>query len=176
MKETQENLNPKRKIKNLQRNKKTKGITLIALVVTIIILLILSGVTINMLLGEEGIIKIAQESKNTWETTVTKEQEGLKNLMNELNSIMSDNDETGESDKPEKPNEGPNGKPLVDTITEIQTESNIEAEDRYGNPVIVPKGFKVIVDETTKNATTVPEGIVIEDIKGNQFVWIPTGT
>ena len=36
----------------------------------------------------------------------------------------------------------------------------------------MPKGFKVVASE----ATTVPEGIVIEDVNGNQFVWIPVGT
>ena len=51
----------------LNRLKSSQGITLIALVVTIVILLILSGVTINMLLGENGIIRTAQEAKNTWE-------------------------------------------------------------------------------------------------------------
>ena len=49
------------------KEKTEKGITLIALVVTIVILLILSGVTINMLLGEDGIIRTAQEAKNTIE-------------------------------------------------------------------------------------------------------------
>ena len=38
--------------------------------------------------------------------------------------------------------------------------------------MVVPKGFKVVISE----ATTVPEGIVIEDVNGNQFVWIPVGT
>ena len=36
---------------------KNKGITLIALVVTIIVLLILAGVSISMLTGENGILK-----------------------------------------------------------------------------------------------------------------------
>ena len=45
-----------------------KGITLIALVVTIVVLLILAGVSISMLGGENGIIKQAQKSKN--ETTL----------------------------------------------------------------------------------------------------------
>lgn len=40
----------------------TKGITLIALVITIIILIILAGVAINLSLGENGIIKRAQEA------------------------------------------------------------------------------------------------------------------
>ena len=161
----------------LNRLKSSQGITLIALVVTIVILLILSGVTINMLLGENGIIRTAQEAKNTWEDAITNEQEEIQNLVNELNNIMNEEGGSG-GEEPEDPNKGPNGKPLVETATEIQTESNLEAEDEYGNPVTVPKGFKVVTSE----ATTVPEGIVIEDgtgtetTTGNQFVWIPVGT
>ena len=44
--------------------KKTKGITLIALVVTIVVLLILAGVSISMLAGEDGIVRQAIESKD----------------------------------------------------------------------------------------------------------------
>ena len=46
------NLNQGRKYKQLN-----KGITLVALVVTIVVLLILAGISINLLLGENGIIK-----------------------------------------------------------------------------------------------------------------------
>lgn len=45
--------------------KQTKGITLIALVITIIVLLILAGVTIAMLNGENGILSRAQDTKGT---------------------------------------------------------------------------------------------------------------
>ncbi len=46
-----------------KRIEKENGITLIALVVTIVVLLILAGVSISMLTGENGIIKQAQDSK-----------------------------------------------------------------------------------------------------------------
>ena len=78
------------KIRNKVKNTNEKGITLIALVVTIIIILILAGITINMLLGENGIIRTAQEAKNTWENAIAKEQEELNNLMNELNEELTD--------------------------------------------------------------------------------------
>lgn len=42
---------------------KNRGITLISLVVTIIILIILAGVSINLVLGENGIIKKAIEAR-----------------------------------------------------------------------------------------------------------------
>ncbi len=63
------------------------------------------------------------------------------------------------------------GKTFIEDITTIQKD-NTKAEDKYGNIVIVPKGFKVVISE----GTTVPEGIVIEDSNHNQFVWIPTGS
>ena len=44
-------------MKNLKQN---KGITLVALVVTIIVLIILAGISINLLMGDNGIIKKAQ--------------------------------------------------------------------------------------------------------------------
>ena len=50
--------------------KKNKGITLVALVVTIVVLLILAGVSINAVVGDDGIIKKAKESAN-----LTKESE-----------------------------------------------------------------------------------------------------
>ena len=45
------------------RNIKTNGITLIALIITIIVLLILSGVILNLTIGERGIFKVTKESK-----------------------------------------------------------------------------------------------------------------
>ena len=54
------------------RNK--KGITLIALVITIIVLLILAGVSIAMLTGTNGILTQAQKAKMTTELSSYKEQ------------------------------------------------------------------------------------------------------
>ena len=44
--------------------KKEKGITLVALVVTIVVLLILAGVSISLVLGPNGLITRAQEARN----------------------------------------------------------------------------------------------------------------
>lgn len=56
------------------RNKKTKGITLIALVITIIVLLILAGVTIATLTGDNGAITKAVEAKFKTELSEAKEE------------------------------------------------------------------------------------------------------
>ena len=55
--------------------KSNKGITLIALVVTIVVLLILAGVSISMLTGENGIIKQAQDAK--LQTEIGEEKEAI---------------------------------------------------------------------------------------------------
>ena len=52
-------------MKHILANEKNKGITLIALIVTIIVLIILAGVSISMLTGQNGTI-----SKNTLKTSM----------------------------------------------------------------------------------------------------------
>lgn len=56
------------------RFKYERGITLIALVITIIVLLILAGVSINLVVGENGILNKAQEARNKYEIEAIKEQ------------------------------------------------------------------------------------------------------
>ena len=56
---------------------KNKGITLISLVVMIIVLLILSGISIGMINGENGIIKNAGKAKESAEIAEEKEQLGI---------------------------------------------------------------------------------------------------
>ena len=56
--------------------KETRGITLIALVITIIVLLILAAVSIATLTGENGILTRAQDAKE--ETEVAEEKEAIQ--------------------------------------------------------------------------------------------------
>ena len=156
-------------MKRLNALKRNQGITLIALVVTIVVLLILAGITINMLFSNGGIFKTAQDAANAWNEATVNEQESLNNLAEQIENLV--NGQTGGGEEtPEEPVD-------ITTVTEIvEREEGQRAKDIYGNIVVVPKGFKVVVSE----GTTVPEGIVIEDgtgtTTGNQFVWIPVGT
>ena len=61
-----------------------KGITLIALIVTIIILLILAGVIVNILFSDGGILKIAHDVVNTWNQATVNEQGNLNDLINKI--------------------------------------------------------------------------------------------
>lgn len=76
-------------LKNVANNYVThtiqeRGITLIALVITIIILIILATVSINAVLGEGGLIQRAQEAKRLTEQAVLEEQETLNSLINKI--------------------------------------------------------------------------------------------
>ena len=62
------------KRKNINLIKDNKGITLMALVITIIVLIILAGISINLLLGENGLIKKAQNTKETHTIEAIKEK------------------------------------------------------------------------------------------------------
>ena len=59
--------------------KNKNGITLIALVVTIVVLLILAGVRISLLLDENGIIKKSKDARREYGTSKTNEQEQMDN-------------------------------------------------------------------------------------------------
>ncbi len=60
--------------KSKKQNSREKGITLIALIITIIILLILAGVTINVLIGDNGLLKTAKEAGEKYEKAAIKEE------------------------------------------------------------------------------------------------------
>ena len=184
-----------------QKLKENKGITLIALVITIIVLLILAGVTIATLTGDNGILKKAGDAKT--QTEQAKEDENLKiaiagsygtdgklnlkdlkdNLENQ--GINYDKNNTGFPLEVivngEKKKIDANGN-IIESIQSLKTKGTVfndttTLEDTYGNQITIPKGFKIADD----SATDVTGGIVIEDATytntiGSQFVWIPVGT
>ena len=57
-----------------------KGITLISLVVTIIVLIILASVSINLLFGENGLITMAQKAKDQYEEAAKNEEQQLAGI------------------------------------------------------------------------------------------------
>ena len=68
--------------------KKERGITLIALVITIVILIILATVSINVVLGEGGLIQRTQEGKDLTEQAKEEEQAQLDSLLSKIESVV----------------------------------------------------------------------------------------
>ena len=79
---------------------KTKnGITLIALVVTIVILIILAGVSMALVLGENGIFEQAKKGANAMAEAESNTQKGFNSMSSEIDKILSGN---GGSEQPEQ--------------------------------------------------------------------------
>ena len=179
--------------------KERNGITLIALVITVIVLLILAGVTIATLTGDNGILGKANDAKT--QTEQAKEDENLKiaiagsygtdgklNLKDLKDNLENQGISSNSNEFPlevtvngEKKKIDANGN-IIESIQSLKTKGTVfkdttTLEDTYGNQVTIPKGFKIADD----SATEVTGGIVIEDATytntiGSQFVWIPVGT
>ena len=73
--------------------KKERGITLIALVITIIVLIILAGVSINLVLGENGIVNISKRAKENTELAAKEEKIILDNLLSQIDGNATYNKE-----------------------------------------------------------------------------------
>ena len=167
--------------------------------ITIIVLLILAGVTIATLTGDNGILKKAGDAKT--QTEQAKEDENFKiaiegsygtdgklNLKDLKDNLKNQGILTNSNEFPlevtvngEKKKIDANGN-IIGSIQSLKTKGTVfndttTLEDTYGNQVTIPKGFKIASD----SATEVTGGIVIEDATytktiGSQFVWIPVGT
>ena len=75
----------------MKRERKQTGITLIALVITVIVLLILAGVTIAALSGDNGILTRAKEAKEKTEQAQKDEEKILSEMENMLENVNLDN-------------------------------------------------------------------------------------
>jgi type II secretory pathway pseudopilin PulG len=151
---------------NMKKTKRQNGITLVALVITIIILLILATISIQSLTNT-GLFKKAQEAKEKTQNATENQAKMLNEYEDELNKYISGT--VKETFK---------GTTVADAIQYgdvLNKDDNTELHDAYGNKIVVPAGFKI-----TNDATTVDKGIVIEDVTsgataGSQFVWVPVG-
>ena len=181
-----------KKIKeNIKTNKKSarrnysnqKGITLIALVVTIVVLLILAGVSVNALFGNSGIIEKAKEAQNAMTKAKENDEKQIGELTNWLDNQVNGTTGGGTTGGDDNQSTTPKISTLVGTVVD----KNTKAEDAYGNKITIPKGFKVLAKGTStesasytysgNNIPAVQDGIVIENgTDGNQFVWVPVGT
>lgn len=77
-------------MKNRKEIKNDLGITLIALVVTIVLLLILAGVTIASFTGDKGILNETKGMKNNIEDIQNKTIDDLHSIANELSTSAGD--------------------------------------------------------------------------------------
>ena len=129
------------------KNKQEKGITLIALVVTIVVLLILAGVSISLVLNNNGVISKAKEAKNRYAEAQTNEEKQLNEVSDWIKEAVYD--------------------PALDGVT--------IPEGYYYVGGTKAKGL-VISDAEADNEKYKGQENVGKDLQGNQWVWVPVET
>ena len=152
-------------------NKRTqKGITLIALVVTIVVLLILAGVSINAIFGQDGIIQKAKDAQNKMNQATQNDLESINELNNWIDGKINGN--TGEKNESVTNPYDPNGWTMA-YVCNNGTWSDTPLTAANGDTI--PEGTQIVakfydtgekIVEKTINGTTIPEGdeykVVIE--------------
>ena len=98
------------------QTKKEKGITLIALVVTLVILIILAAVSINMVLGDQGIFKKAQQATNAMHDAEVNTQASFNSITDEMDKIIQGSN----TQNPELRKDIPNPPEQIDGMTPIK--------------------------------------------------------
>ena len=68
--------------------KEQKGITLVALVITIIVLIILATISITMVLGNDGLIAKSKQGANDYKDAAAAEQTELQKVNNVIDNIL----------------------------------------------------------------------------------------
>ena len=133
--------------------KRNKGITMISLVVTIIVLIILAGVSMNMVVGDNGIITQAQRAKENTELARIEEEEQL----NSLYEVLKNNEEwtIDDGSDAEAIEKLENFKKVI--ATAITNEGLLTAETDTAETMA--ENIGKIMKEQTKNATATADNI-----------------
>ena len=151
------------------KNNRQKGITLIALVVTIVVLIILATVSILAVFGDNGIIARAQTAKDTHQKGKADETNTLDDYASYIgNYLDGKGGSSGGDDTPKDPTENWD----LTKVTII--------DGGNGTKVPLPNGFYYVGGD-------ISTGVVISDKQddtmnasgtsmGNQFVWIPVSS
>ena len=155
-----------------KKGKKQGGITLIALVITIIVLLILAAVTINALSGDNGILKRASEAKKGTNQSTVEEITKLS-----INGLITDNLGDASTITPQV---------LANRINKDYNRTDVTAEDSEfpTNMIFEKEGLKVPVDIklSVGSAEKNVEGIYSADIDESKiapqdlFIYEPIST
>ena len=136
--------------------KQEKGITLIALVVTIVVLLILAGVSISLVLNNNGVISKAKEARDKYAEAQTNDEKQLNEVSDWIKETVGDT--TGG---------GSDYDPASDGVT--------IPEGYYYVGGTKAKGI-VISDNVADKELDKGKENVRRDLAGNQWVWVPVET
>ena len=131
--------------------KKERGITLIALVITIVILIILATVAINAVFKDGGLIDQAELAKDLYNNSAKDEETAMSNLAQQLNELWSERDT--EEDGPRE----------VEGVTIPDGFYYVGGSKAEG----------IVISDKKEDLNKGTSHEVAQTLVGNQFVWIP---
>ena len=148
---------------NTQKLASNKAITLIALVVTIVVLLILAGISISLVIGDNGLIRKSKDSKRQYEEAQANELAMTNEAGDWIDEQLA----------------GPT--PKVDVNTKAGESGTINGKKGGSTNPTIPKDYTPIDagEATWGDGTSSPtqeavdNGLVIKDDRDNEWVWIP---
>lgn len=165
--------------KKFQRASQARGITLVALVITIIVIIILSTVTISAVFGDDGMLKKAEEIKDTTQNSIAEDEGELNTLLAEYANLMGGENETG-GGNPDEPDTTPPSISLSTSATEDSITVIVTASDESG--LLESGAYEYYLDnvqqgmattESTKTFTGLKASteytikVIVKDIYGN---------
>ena len=131
------------------------------MVVTIVVLLILAGISLNLVLGQNGIISRAQDARNQTVEGQVNTEKAVNALTDEMEDLISENDNSG--------NGGNSGG------SQTTVENVVISEGYYYVGGTKAKGL-VISDNVADKELDKGKENVRRDLAGNQWVWVPVET
>ena len=131
------------------------------MVVTIVVLLILAGISLNLVLGQNGIISRAQDARNQTVEGQVNTEKAVNALTDEMEDLISENENSG--------NGGNSGG------SQTTVENVVIPEGYYYVGGTKAKGI-VISDNVADKELDKGKENVRRDLAGNQWVWVPVET
>ena len=156
----------------MEKLREEKAITLIALVVTIVILLILAGVSIAALSGENGILIKAKESKQKTQQAQSDEEYALQSILGTINSTLPSTDGYNESKSVNSPKIT---KGMIPIKYEGENWKVCSQDDANWYKYDGTKQWaNIMLSDGTYKSDSVQVGQVVEESElGSMYVWIP---
>ena len=174
--------------------KHNSGITLIALVITIIVLLILAGVALATLAGNTSIIDNANYAVEEYSRTSNADEAIINKVEGMFAKYMGESSSTGDDDDDDTP---PAATPKVNDAGYATENFTVVADATNNIQIVIPEGFAPAIlngsNSTTSNpgedgsiksvmpaanwsnitAAQINAGVVIKNAAGEEFVWVP---
>ncbi len=145
------------------------------MVVTIVVLLILAGISLNLVLGQNGIISRVQDARNQTVEGQVNTEKAVNALTDEMEDLISENENSGNGSNTGNGENSGGGSSGGSGSSQTTVENVVIPEGYYYVGGTKAKGL-VISDNVADKELDKGKENVRRDLAGNQWVWVPVET